>query len=75
MTFICDCCGKPTTEIVGKLNFIPVIPGVSRRAHSNYSHSADVGACCKDTVLQGINFRKRRTAEEYQRSRKGQKVA
>lgn len=74
-TLICDCCGNPTEQIVGKLIFVPMIPGVSRSAHSNYSHHADIGVCCKNQVLQGIRFRKRTTAEEYQASRRGEKVA
>jgi hypothetical protein len=74
-TKYCDVCGKPTKQIVGKLTFIPMIPGVSRSAHSNYSHHADVGSCCREKVLDGIRFRKRTTAEEYQAMRRGEKVA
>jgi hypothetical protein len=72
----CDVCGKATEQIVAKLTFIPMIPGVTRSAHSNYSHHADVGSCCREKVLKAIHFRKRTTVEEYQRSRrKGTKVA
>jgi hypothetical protein len=71
----CDICGKPTEQIVGKLTFVPMIPGVSRSAHSNYSHSADVGSCCREKLLKGIRFRQRMTAEEYHRQRRGEKVA
>ena len=74
-TLTCDVCGKTTKTIVGKLMFVPMIPGISRSAHSNYSHSADVGECCRAKVLNGINFRKRRTFEEYQASRRGERVA
>jgi hypothetical protein len=68
--FRCDICKKPTDRIVGKLHFVPMIPGVSRGVHSNYSHHADVGECCKDRLLKGFNFRKRLTADEYQAQRK-----
>lgn len=71
----CDICGKATDQIVGKLTFIPMIPGVSRSAHSNYSHHADVGSCCREKILNGIHFRKRTSAEQYQASRRGEKVA
>jgi hypothetical protein len=66
----CDICKKPTTKIVGKLHFIPAIPGLSRTVHSNYSHHADVGACCKDRLLKGFKFRPRISAKEYHESRK-----
>lgn len=75
VNLVCDVCGKPTKEIVGKLTFIPVIPGITRSAHSNYSHHADVGSCCKDKLMKGIRFRKRTTVEEYQRSRRVGKQA
>jgi hypothetical protein len=71
----CDVCKKPTDKIVGKLHFIPSIPGTSRKSHSNYTHTADIGVCCKDKLLQGINFRKRMTFDEYQRRRRGERVA
>jgi hypothetical protein len=74
-TLVCDVCQKPTDQIVGKLTFVPMIPGVSRSAHSNYSHSADVGSCCREKLLRGIQFRPRMTAEEYQKLRRGEKVA
>jgi hypothetical protein len=74
-TLICDCCGKPTESIVGKLMFVPSIPGISRTAHSNYTHSADVGACCQNKLMRGINFRKRMTFEQYQATRRGERVA
>lgn len=71
----CDICGKPTTRIIGKLHFIP-INGLSRSAHSNYTHHADVGECCKDRLLHGFRFRKRMTKEQYQEARKiGQPTA
>jgi len=68
--FTCDICGKQTEKIVGKLNFIPAITGVSRITHSNYSDHADVGVCCKERLFRSINFRKRLPWEEYQRRRK-----
>jgi hypothetical protein len=74
-TLLCDVCRKPTKRIVGKLNFIPMIPGVSRSAHSNYSHHADVGECCKSKILNGINFSQRVSIDEYQARRRGEKIA
>ena len=70
VTHTCDCCGNPTEQIVGKLTFIPMIPGVSRSAHSNYSHVADVGSCCKNKVLREISFRQRMSADAYQAMRR-----
>ena len=74
-TLTCDVCGKTTNSIVGKLMFVPMIPGISRSAHSNYSHSADVGECCRAKILNGISFRRRRTFEQYQAARRGERVA
>jgi hypothetical protein len=71
----CDICGKPTAVIVGKLLFVPIIPSVARSAHSNYSHSADVGECCKNRLFNTVKFQKRRSFDEYQRSRRGRQVA
>jgi len=73
-TYRCDVCGKETDQIVGKLNFVPVLPGISKSAHSNYSHSADVGTCCGQKVLRVIKFRKRMTMDEYQAVRKGIRI-
>jgi hypothetical protein len=70
MTLKCDICKKPTMKIVGKLNYIPMIPGVSRGVHSNYTHHADVGVCCGTKLLKVFDFRERMTAEEYQSSRR-----
>lgn len=64
----CDICRKETKEIVGKLHLTPAISG--RVVHSNYSHHADVGACCMGKVTRLFNFRKRQTAREYQASRR-----
>jgi hypothetical protein len=66
----CDVCKKPTKRIVGKLHFIPMIPGVNRSAHSNYTHHLDVGDCCKARLLKGFNFRPRLSSAEYQEKRK-----
>jgi len=74
-TLTCDLCGKTTEQIVGKLMFVPIIPGITRSAHSNYTHSADVGACCKHKLLKEIRFRPRRTFEQYQAARRGERVA
>lgn len=72
---VCDICRRETTRIVGKLQFIPVIPGVSKAVHSNYTHHADVGACCSDKLMRGFNFQKRLTAEQYRKKRRGERVA
>jgi hypothetical protein len=66
----CDICRKPTRKIVGKLHFIPMIAGVSRGVHSNYTHHADVGECCKDRLFKGFNFNKRMTKDEYNEKRR-----
>ena len=67
---ICDICKKPTKQIVGKLHFIPAIPGVSAVVHSNYTHHADVGECCKNRLLTNFSFRERVSAEEYRKQRR-----
>lgn len=66
----CDICRKPTKKIAAKLNLIPMIPGVSRGVHSNYTHHADVGECCFNKLMKGFNFRPRMTREEYMESRR-----
>lgn len=66
----CDICKQETAKIVGKLQFIPAIPGVSSVRHSNYTHHLDVGVCCKDRLFKSFNFRMRVTAAEYQAQRK-----
>jgi hypothetical protein len=70
ITFQCDICKKPTKQIVGKLNFVPVIPGISRAVHSNYVAHADVGVCCKERVFKAIRFRPRMSAAEYHEARR-----
>ena len=75
VTLTCDVCKKPTKNIVGKLMFVPLIPGASRTSHSNYSHSADVGECCRHKVLNTIGFRRRRSFQEYMAARRGERVA
>jgi hypothetical protein len=37
---------------------------------SNYTHTADVGMCCKDKLFKTVKFRKRMTRQEYQDARK-----
>lgn len=69
-TLICDVCRKETKRIVGKLNFVPMIPGVSRSAHSNYSHTADIGECCRVKLFHAVGFRKRMSVNEYQSKRR-----
>jgi hypothetical protein len=66
----CDICKQTTNQIVGKLHFTPMVPGVSRGIHSNYTHTADVGACCKDRLFKSFDFRKRMSAKEYAQKRK-----
>lgn len=68
---ICDICGRPTERIVGKISWVPYVPGVVRLNWNNYTHVADVGECCKDKLWEDVNFRKRMTQEEYRQSRKG----
>ena len=70
MTIRCDICKRECKKIVAKINYIPMIPGVSRGVHSNYSHHADVGECCGTKILKVFNFRERVTAAEYQASRR-----
>jgi len=74
VTLKCDICRKPTDHIVGKLHFIPV-NGLSRSAHSNYTHHADVGECCKERLLSGFQFRKRMTKAQYLEARKNGQAA
>jgi len=69
-TLVCDVCRKETKRIVGKLNYVPMIPGMSRGTHSNYTHHLDVGVCCKDKLFKLLNFRKRQSAADYQSARK-----
>lgn len=67
---ICDLCGKPTEKIVGKISFCPTIRGVVRLNWNNYTHTADVGVCCKDKLFQDVKFRKRMTKQQYAEHRK-----
>ena len=66
----CDICGKPTEKVVAKLFFTPMIAGVNRAVHSNYSHHADVGVCCQPRLLRSFKFQKRLTATEYHERRR-----
>lgn len=75
MDYVCDVCKKPTKRIVGKLFFTPMISGVSRGVHSNYSHHADVGECCKKKLLNGFNFSARMSKREYAEKRKNGRAA
>lgn len=70
VTKTCDVCRKPTARIVGKLRFSPMIPGISRGDHTDYTHHLDVGVCCKDKIFRGLRFRKRQTIKEYAETRK-----
>jgi hypothetical protein len=66
----CDICQKQTPKIAAKLHFIPLIPGVNRGVHSNYTHHLDVGVCCQRKLLKTFRFRKRMSAEQYREVRK-----
>jgi len=66
----CDICGKPTEMIVGKLLFVPSIPGVTKLTHSQYTHHVDVGECCKKVLFKAFKFQPRMTAKEYQAKRR-----
>lgn len=67
----CDICKQPTDAIVGKILYIPLTPnGGRQRAHSNYSHHADVGVCCSRKLMNSFNFQERTTFQEYQDRRR-----
>lgn len=66
----CDVCRKATTQIVAKLFYTPT-EGEKPGIHSNYTFHADVGVCCKDRIVELLNFRPRMTASEYRAKRKG----
>lgn len=67
---VCDLCGEPTEKLVGKISFCPTIKGVVNLNWNNYTHTADVGECCKDDLFKQVKFRKRMTQEQYQQSRR-----
>jgi len=67
---LCDVCGRETDRIAGKLQYIPSIPGVTKLVHSQYTHHADVGACCKDKLFKAFKFQKRMSADEYAAKRR-----
>jgi len=69
-SFVCDVCGRKCERIVAKLFFGPVLSGSMNASHSNYTHHADVGICCRDRLLKGFQFRKRMSKSEYLKSRK-----
>lgn len=70
VTLRCDICRKPTERIVAKLFYGPIISGVNRAVHSNYTHHADVGVCCHKKILRLFNFKQRMTAVQYHESRR-----
>jgi hypothetical protein len=70
LNLTCDICKRPTKKIVAKLHYIPMISGVNRAVHSNYTHHLDVGECCKPRLFKSFNFRKRLKAAEYHESRR-----
>lgn len=63
----CDICGNPTTKVVFKLLIVPTGNGTR---HSDYTHHADVGACCQKKLLAGFRWTKRKTAAEYAKARR-----
>lgn len=67
---VCDVCGRETEQIAGKLQYIPSIPGVTKLVHSQYTHHADVGTCCKEKLFKAFKFQKRMTASEYNAKRR-----
>jgi len=53
-----------------------MVPNGGRKSkHSDYSHHADVGSCCASKVRNTFDFQKRKTATEYQASRRGVNAA
>jgi hypothetical protein len=70
VTLKCDICRRSCKQIAAKLFFGPIIPGVNRAVHSNYTHHADVGECCEKRILELFNFKERLTAVEYHQSRR-----
>jgi len=66
---MCDICKQPTEEIVGKLFYTPLANSKGSFANS-YSHHADVGICCASRLLNSFKFQKRKTADEYHKSRR-----
>jgi hypothetical protein len=66
----CDVCGKETDLIVGKLLYVPSIPGVTKLTHSQYTHHADIGTCCKNQLFKVFKFQTRMSAREYAAKRR-----
>lgn len=70
-TKTCDVCNKETDEIVAKLCFTPIGRGHPANSfHQNYTHHADVGACCSAKLLKGFNFTARKHREPKEKTRK-----
>lgn len=73
---ICDVCGKPTEKVAGKIYFAPPMDDApqegqkKRKSFWNYTHSADVGECCKTKMFGIVQFKPRMTQGEYQQARK-----
>lgn len=65
----CDMCKKPTTEIAHKILLTPM-PRHGKSMQSEYTHHADIGICCQGRIKQLVNFRQRRTREQYNKDRK-----
>lgn len=67
----CDVCSRNTDEIVAKLFVTPMIRGRGGNAfNSNYTHHCDVGVCCHERLMKGFQWQERKTAAEYQKSRR-----
>lgn len=69
-TKTCDICKRKCERIEAKLNYIPLVEGKKNRAHSAYTHHADVGECCAQRILELFNFRERMSKQEYLASRR-----
>ena len=67
----CDICKKEVDEIEAKIFLTPFNNGQTARTfHHRYSHHADVCGPCLTRVLKSFDWTKRKTREEYQKSRK-----
>jgi hypothetical protein len=66
---VCDLCKKPTNEIAHKVLLTPV-PRHGKSMQSEYTHHADIGICCQGRIKNIINFKARRTREQYNADRK-----
>lgn len=70
---VCDICRKPTSKIMAKMYYGLVHQDgeVKKKEHANYTHHLDVGVCCYEKILKLFAWQKRKTKEEYMKSRRG----